>query len=253
MELREGDQFETEIFAKQFDPARFRRELRALPRGDGLAIGTATDPYQPAERRFEVTRRMLEVIAKEGSWSIGLTTKSDLPPRDIDLLQQISQRNRLNITFTITTVDRELARLTEPKAPRPDLRLAAVKALSEAGVCVSVFASPIMPLINDSEPALLAVAKAAHDHGAQWFGGRVLFLKPCAKAVFLPFVEQNYPQFARRYRERYEDRSHLNGAYPDMIEERVKKVRALAGFGAKPEIPIPEKWEDDPQLPLFAA
>jgi DNA repair photolyase len=253
MELRDGVQFETEIFAKRFDPERFRRELRAIPRGDGIAIGTATDPYQPAERRYGVTRQMLEILAFEGSWSISIATKSDLPQRDRELLREVARRNRFQVCQTITTTDAALARLLEPLAPRPDLRLENVRALSEAGIRTAVFASPVMPLINDSEESLRAVAMASRAAGAQAFGARVLFLKPCAKAVFFPFLEERFPRLAAKYRRQFEDHDFLRGDYPRWIEERVDRIRAEAGFPPKTDLPAPELWQDDPQLPLFAA
>ena len=133
MELRDPEQFERKIFAKSFDAARFRDELRALPLGETVALGTATDPYQPAERRYGVTRKMLEVFAETAGLRLGITTKSDLITRDVGLLKEVARRHYLTVSVTVTTVDRELARALEPMAPRPDLRLAAVRGLADAG------------------------------------------------------------------------------------------------------------------------
>ncbi len=134
MELRDPLQFERKIFAKHFDPAAFRDELKRLPSGETIAIGTATDPYQPAERRYRVTRAILEVLASVAGFRIGITTKSDLVPRDMDVLREIARRHYLRIHMTVTTMDRELARLIEPMAPRPDLRIGAVRKLNAAGI-----------------------------------------------------------------------------------------------------------------------
>src|SRR5438067_13886216 len=109
--------------------------------------------------------------------------------RDSDLPREIPRGNVLSIHLTITTLDAKLARLMEPRAPRPDLRLAAVRRLTEAGLIVGVNPNPIMPLITDSERHLDRLAKAARDAGAQYFGGGALFLMPCAQKVFLPFLE----------------------------------------------------------------
>ncbi len=230
MELRDPLQFERKIFAKHFDAAAFREELQRLPQGETIAIGTATDPYQPAERRFRVTRSILEVLATAAGFRIGITTKSDLVTRDIDVLQEIQRRHYLGIHMTITTVDRELARALEPMAPRPDLRLAAVRKLNAAGIRASIFSSPIMPLINDSDPSLDAVAKAAARANARAFGGNILFLKSCARDVFLPFLEERFPTLLRRYRERYDRVAYLRGAYPDLIHARVQQIRKRYGF-----------------------
>ena len=168
--MRDPEQFERKIFAKAFDAARFREELRALPLGETIALGTATDPYQPAERRYGVTRKMLEVFAQVAGLRLGITTKSDLIVRDLELLKEVSRRHYLTVSVTVTTVDRELARVLEPMAPRPDLRLAAVRALADAGLKVVVGCAPVMPLINDSERSLDALAREAAAAGAAHCG-----------------------------------------------------------------------------------
>ena len=226
MELRDPELFERKIYAKQFRAAAFRAELRKLKTGDTIWIGTATDPYQPAERRFNITRQMLEAIAGERGLDIGVTTKSDLVARDAALMLQTARRNRIRVHMTITTLDERLARQLEPRAPRPELRLGAVRTLTDAGVPVSVLAHPVMPLINDSEASLDRVCEAAVKNGATAFSAAPLFLQPCAQRVFLPFLEQRFPHLVRRYRERYEKSAYLKGHYPEMIAERVKKIRA---------------------------
>jgi DNA repair photolyase len=251
MELRDPLQFERKIFAKHFDPVAFREELKRLPFGETIAIGTATDPYQPAERRYRVTRAILEVLATVAGYRIGITTKSDLVPRDMDVLQELKRRHYLRIHMTVTTMDRELARLMEPMAPRPDLRIAAVRKLNAAGIRASVFCSPVMPLINDGDPSLDAVARAARTAGAAGFGGNVLFLKSCARDVFLPFLEERFPLLVRRYRERYQRNAYLRGAYPDAICERVNKIRKRYGFDQREPDAEPELWPHDSQLDLF--
>lgn len=247
MELRESQDFEDHIYAKSNVAEILRHEVRHLARGAGVAIGTATDPYQPAERRFQRTRSILKVFTKCSDLSIHVTTKSDLAPRDIDLFQEISRHNQFHVNITITTLDRELARKLEPRAPRPDLRLKAVRKLADAGIGVGVFPNPIMPLITDQEQRLDRLAKAARDHGASYFGGGVLFLQPCSRRVFLPFVEKNFPHLLRRYQERYESSAYLKGAYPEMIRERIGAIRARYGLDNYPDRPqVPSD-----QLPLF--
>ena len=130
MELREPQDFERRIFAKEFNAAGFGRELRQVKQGEWVAIGTATDPYQPAERRYGLTRKVLEVFARRGGFKLALTTKSDLVSRDAALLAEAGRRNTVRVNVTVTTMDAGLARAMEPMAPRPDLRMGAVKALS---------------------------------------------------------------------------------------------------------------------------
>jgi DNA repair photolyase len=232
MELRESESFETLIFAKTWNRQAFAEELRHTPFEQNIAIGTATDPYQPAERRFGVTRQMLEVIAAhaehQGIW---LTTKSDLVARDVDLFKEIARRgNEVSVNITITSLDRDLARAIEPFAPRPDLRLEAVRQLAAAGVFVCVNCSPIMPLINDSEESIHAVAKAARQAGASAFWANLVFLKDCAKAVFLPFLQTSYPAAYRRYKHHFGNAAYLQGPYVDMIRKRVLQAKEQHGF-----------------------
>jgi DNA repair photolyase len=251
MELRDPQDFERKIYVKHFDEHRFREDLKRVPLGESIALGTATDPYQPAERRYLITRGMLGVFARTAGYRLGITTKSDLIPRDIDLLREVARRHYLSIHITITTVDRELARLIEPLAPRPDLRLAAVRKLTAAGLHAIVFCAPIMPLINDTDPSLDALAQAAARAGARGFGGNVLFLKPCSREVFLPFIEEHFPTLIRRYRERYQHNAYLRGDYPNTIQERVRQIRRRYGLDKKDPQAEPELWPQDLQLPLF--
>jgi DNA repair photolyase len=251
MELRDPLQFERRIFAKHFDASAFREELRKLPRGETVALGTATDPYQPAERRYRVTRAILEVFASNAGLKLGITTKSDLVARDIDVLSEIARRHFLSVHVTVTTLDRDLARLIEPMAPRPDLRMGAVRKLTAAGLRASVFCAPVMPLINDSDPSLDALAKAASRAGSHNFGANVLFLKPCSKQVFLPFIDEHFPQLARKYHERYDRMAYLRGDYPERLQERVQNIRRRYGFDKKNTPPEPELWPRDEQLELF--
>jgi DNA repair photolyase len=251
MELRDPELFERKIYAKQFRPVMFRAELRRLKSGNTVWIGTATDPYQPAERRFNLTRHMLEAFADERGLDIGITTKSDLVARDAALMARIARKNRIRVHLTITTLDERLARLLEPLAPRPELRLGAVQTLSKAGIPVSVLAHPVMPLINDSEASLDRVCEAAARSGATSFSAAPLFLKPCSLKVFLPFLEQRFPHLVRRYRERFEKSAYLKGHYPEMIAERVERIRSRYNLDRRrePESPAPP-FQDD-QLELF--
>ncbi len=245
MELRDPVLFERRIFAKQFSPGAFREELRKIKVGESIWIGTATDPYQPAERRFQVTRQILEVFARQAGHQLGLTTKSDLVARDAALLAAIGHDNIVQVNMTVTTTDTKLARLLEPMAPRPDLRLEAVRKLADCGVEVTVLANPVMPLITDQEANLEAVCQAAAAAGATSFRAAPLFLKDCAKQVFLPFVHQNFPNLYTRYRDRYAHQAYLTGAYPEKVRSLVQKLVAKYNLA-------PSKTNSEPsQLPLF--
>ena len=243
MELRDGDLFETRIFAKQWNPVAFRQELRRLPHGEIIALGTATDPYQPAERRYKITRLMLEEFAKDASHHLWITTKSDLIKRDIDLLKQIAG---VHVNVTITTMDTKLARLIEPYAPRPELRMAAVAELRQAGIAAGVSLSPILPLINDSPESINGVVEQAAQAQAQWVWHNILFLKSCARAVFLPFVEREFPHLINRYRARYNRSDFLSGPYLEVVRARVDEARRRHGIVHQrrdPVIPKPPQMD----------
>ncbi|PYT35873.1 MAG: radical SAM protein [Acidobacteria bacterium] len=248
---RDAAEFEDRIYAKAGVAEILRRELRKIDKREAIAIGTATDPYQPAERRFGRTRSILEVFAKERGWRVSITTKSDLIQRDVALLAEIGRANVLDVNITITTLKADLARLLEPRAPRPDLRLATVTTLAENGICVGVFPNPILPLITDRDRDLDRLAKAAKDAGAQYFGGGVLFLMPSAQKVFFPFLRERFPHLVRRYEERFRKSPYLRGPYTDELRQRVRKIRERYGLESAPVDYRPELWEDERQQELF--
>jgi DNA repair photolyase len=246
----EPEDFENRIYAKSNVPHILRQELRKTPLNEAIAIGTATDPYQPAERRFLRTRSILEVLAQQRGRSVSITTKGDLVTRDIDLLLRIQQNNQIRVNMTVTTLDPKLARLLEPRAPRPDLRLTAVRQLAQAGIPVGVFPNPILPLITDREASLDRLAKAAKDHGASYFGGGILFLMPAAKKVFFPFLRAEFPQFLRKYEEHYSSHAYLKGSYPEIIRERIHLIRERYGLANGPAT-LPTIGAVEQQFGLF--
>ena len=251
MGMEDDREFEDKIYAKAHTAELLRRDLRKVAPAQSIAIGTATDPYQPAERRFGRTRAILEVFAEGKGRNLSITTKSDLIVRDLPLLSELMRANVLHVNMTITTLDTDLARLLEPRAPRPDLRLAAVRRLAQAGVSVGVFPNPILPLITDSEQSLDGLAAAAADAGATYFGGGLLFLMPCAQKVFFPFLEKNFPNLLKRYKERFEKNAYLRGPYQETIRGRVKRIRGRYGLASSPAPYQPELWAGGEQLELF--
>src|SRR5215813_12327130 len=133
MEIHDNLEFERKIYAKQHAADLLRQELRRVMPGEEIALGTATDPYQPIEKQLEITRAILQEFARHAGLELGIVTKSAMVVRDIDLLKEISRQNRLSVNLTVTTTDAELARILEPRAPRPDLRLGALRKLRDAG------------------------------------------------------------------------------------------------------------------------
>jgi DNA repair photolyase len=230
MELRDGADFEQKIFVKQHAADLLRQELRQVKAGEEIAIGTATDPYQPAERRFEVTRAILEEFARHRGLEIGIVTKSNLVLRDIELFQQTARNNRLFVNITITTLNVDLARMLEPRAPRPDLRLEAVQKLNEAGIPAGVICAPVLPGITDSPRDLEALVKATAQAGGKYIFANSLFLKPCSAAVFLPFLEKEFPQLVDSYRQRYKDRAFLSASYRKRLSQLMARLRQKHGI-----------------------
>jgi DNA repair photolyase len=204
--------------------------LRRVEPGEAIALGTATDPYQPAERRYEVTRGILEEFARHRGFELGIVTKSDLIVRDLDLLRALALNNALSIHITVTTMNVELARILEPRAPRPDLRIDAVRRLSEAGINVGVSSSPVLPGITDSALGLEDVVRAAAAAGARHIFAGPLFLKPCSAAIFLPFLAKEFPHLLENYRKRYQDRSFLPPSYGKRIGQLIAKFRQKYGI-----------------------
>lgn len=247
MGLEDGRLFETMIYAKA-DAARLLRADLTKVRGEGIAVGTSTDPYQPAERRFGVTRSLLEVFAGERGRDLSITTKGDLITRDLDLLRRIGERNRLSVNITVTTTDEKLARALEPRAPRPELRLGAVSRLAQAGIVVGMFANPVMPGVTDSEESLSAVAAAAKAAGVSYFGGGLLFLMPSARREFQPFIEQAYPHLAEAYRKGFGADPYIRGPYKERVQARIRRVREKYGLASRPSPAAPAPNE---QMKLF--
>ncbi len=233
MELRDGVDFERKIFVKQQAAQLLRRELKKVKRGEQIAIGTATDPYQPAEQRYEVTRAILEEFAQHTGLELGIVTKSNLILRDAEILRRVAANNSLFVNLTVTTVDTNLARKLEPRAPRPDLRLEAVRQLNLAGVDAGVICAPVLPVITDGLADLEALVKAAREAGAKYVFANPLFLKPCSAAVFWPFLEEQFPALVEVYRERYRERAFLPKGYGERLSRLMAGLRRKYGFGAE--------------------
>ena len=230
MEMHDGADFEQKIYVKQHAAGLLRQELRQVKPGEEIAIGTATDPYQPAEKHYEVTRAILEELTRHQGLRLGIITKSNLVLRDIDLLKKIARLNYLGVHVTITTLNVDLARMLEPRAPRPDLRLDAVRELNLAGIQVGVNCSPVLPGISDSPRDLEAVVRATAKAGGQNVFANPLFLKPCSAAVFFPFLEKEFPQLAENYRRRYQDSAFLPKAYSQRLSQLMSRLREKYGM-----------------------
>jgi DNA repair photolyase len=191
LDLSPGLDFETKLFAKPDAAALLIAEL-AKPGYvcDPIAMGTNTDPYQPIEREWKITRQILEVLSA-CEHPVSIVTKSALVERDIDLLAPMAAKHLARVYVSITTLDRDLARTLEPRAAAPHRRLAAVKALSDAGIPVGVMTAPIIPQLTDKD--LEAILDAASANGARYAGWTLVRLPDEVKGLFRDWLAQHYP------------------------------------------------------------
>ena len=233
LNFRDPLTFERMIFLKQNAAWLLEQELKKIDPAEEIALGTATDPYQPIERRARITRSLLEVFARKSGYRLGIVTKSRLIVRDIDLLAEIGRRNTLVVHVTITTPDAALARLLEPRAPRPDLRFQAVKRLREAGIVAGIFGSPLLPGITDTEEALDGMARRAAAVGASFFSAHPLFLKPCSRPTYLSFVREHYPSLEADYARRFAHADFASPPYRQQLAKMVDEACRRHGVGKR--------------------
>src|SRR6267143_2891164 len=225
------EEFEQRIYVKRADDGRLAARLRkARESGEEVAIGTATDPYQPAEGRFGVTRSVLEAIRRVPGLRVGTTTKSPAVTGDLELLREIAASGELIVNVSIASTDAALLRRIEPRAPRPDLRLAAMAELTAAGVATRLFAMPVLPYLTDGEAELEALFHAARQAGAREAIWNVLFLRGETHGFFLGFIEREFPKLLPRYRALYGGGSAAGSSYRERVERLATRVALEAGF-----------------------
>ncbi|AFL89750.1 DNA repair photolyase [Terriglobus roseus DSM 18391] len=225
VDLRDPEAFERQIFVKENAAWLLEQDLRRLAKqgraDEEIALGTATDPWQPIERRLGVTRSLLEVMARRDGLRLGIVTKSTLIERDIDLLQEIGRRSTLVVHITITTPDADLARKLEPRAPRPDLRFQTVRRLRAAGIRTGILNSPLLPGITDSPEAIDAMAALAKAADASFFAAMPLFLKPCSRPTYFEFVREHFPHLQVLYAEKFRDMDFAARPYRERLRALV--------------------------------
>lgn len=239
LELDGDAEFDTRIRLKQDVAAVLGRDLKRMRRRgathEGIAIGTATDPYQPLEARYGLTRSCLEVFARDGAEGGGglrieLTTKSNLILRDIELLRAIAAHSELTIHVTVTTPDRELARALEPGAPSPRARLETIAALTAAGITVQPFVCPLIPGLNDSTEDLETLFGEFARAGVSRVVCEAVFLRSPTKEVFLRFLEEHRPDLVARYRRRFEESAYLSPIEVERLRAKVGRLRRKFGL-----------------------
>lgn len=227
----EDEEFEKRILVKTNAPTIFRRTLiPARIDGKPIVIGTATDPYQPAERRFRITRGLLETLRPHRGLHIGIITKSPLITRDTDLLVELAERHTVSIHISLAALDGRLVRRLEARSPAPHARLRALGRLAAAGLDVGLLVAPIIPGVTDGRVHLTALFRAAKEAGARRVAGEALRLGPAARRHFLPHLAREFPDLAARYARRYGDRQTAGPDYIAALKRRVDAIRKEVGF-----------------------
>ena len=202
-DLDPGKDFSSIIIVKTNLPAVLRKELsRPSWRNETVAFGTATDPYQPIEGKYRITRGCLEAL-RDYYTPVGLVTKGTMVVRDADVLSDLTRTAGCSVCFSITTLNTDLWRKLEPGTPPPQKRLLALERLVNSGVSAGVLLAPIVPGITDARANLEEVARAAAEHGARFLGSNVLYLKEGTKEHFMEFLQSSYPDLVATYHQLY--------------------------------------------------
>ena len=223
------DRYGTSIRVKVNVADVLRREL-ARPSWvrECVAIGAATDPYQPAEGRYRLTRACIEALG-ESRTPFSIITRGPMIVRDVDVLVEAARRASVSVTFSIPTLDEDVWRKTEPSTAHPRQRLRAVAKLVDAGIKTGVGMAPVLPGISDRPEQLREVVKGARDAGATGVWTNLLFLRPGTREHFLEHLAEDWPELLPRYRELYRNRAYLQAEETTPVRARVSALARELG------------------------
>lgn len=231
------DRYGTSIRVKTNIAEVMRREMKRRSwRGEPVAVGAATDPYQPAEGRYRLTRACIQVFY-EARNPFSLITRSPLIIRDRDLIAEASLRADVSVTFSIPTLDQGIWRRTEPGTAPPLQRLRALRALAEAGVKAGVGVAPVLPGLSDDPELLGDVVRAARDAGAAFVWANVLYLRPGTREHFLDHLARDWPELLPHYEQLYAGRAYLDKSVTEAVGRTIADLRRRHGIGEK-------RWDD---------
>jgi DNA repair photolyase len=238
-----------EVLALTLKPARLA--------GRAVVIGTATDPYQPAERRFRITRQVLKRLAQFHGLQVGIITKSPLVVRDVDLLRRLAERSDVTVHVSLIAVDAPLVRTLEVRSPLPAVRLKALERLVAAGLRAGVMMAPVVPGITDGAAQIESLLRAANDAGARFVNADVLRLYPAVRRRFLPVVVDHFPHLLPNYERAFDARGIVKREYAAALQRRVARLRRKVGVPSGTEERADAalrghgpKWEDVMQAEL---
>ena len=251
MGIATPEEFHSLVYVKVGAEEETARRLAAVVRKrERIALGTATDPYQPGEKDARVTRRFLELVARHRGVRLGITTKGALVLRDLDLLRRINERSQLSVHVSLISSRADLLRRIEPWAPPPDVRLEMMRRLAEAGIETWLGLAPVLPALTDAEEDLDRLLGEVRRTGVRRLFSNVLFLRSPTREKYLRWLETDFPRYLEAYRNAYAGRVYLGGAYRQRLRERLVRLEEKHGF----ETPDGDEDEARParQLLLFA-
>jgi DNA repair photolyase len=229
--IDEAEDFHRTIYVKKDALPETRRRLASIVRRGGLiALGTATDPYQPGEVDFRGTRAFLEAVAPFRGVRLGITTKGALILRDLDLLRRIHERSSLSIHVSLISMKAELLRRLEPLAPPPEVRVETMRRLTAEGLRVSLTLAPILPGLTDSAEDLEELLSRVAGAGIRSLWADILFLRSPTKEKYLAWMAREFPRYLEAYRRAYAWRTRLRGPYRERIMDLVESLRTKHGF-----------------------
>jgi len=225
------EQFHSLVYVKKGGEEETARRLAAVVKtGELIALGTATDPYQPAEAESRVTRRFLELVARFRNVRLGIVTKGAILLRDLDVLQTIHRRSRLWVRVSLISPHAELVRRLDPWAPAPAVRIEMLRRLREAGLHAGLGLSPILPALTDDEPSIDRLLGEVAAVGVRSMFMNILFLRSPTREKYLRWLESEHPRYLEAYRRAYAGRVYLNGPYADRLREMVGRLKRKHGF-----------------------
>jgi DNA repair photolyase len=213
-------------------------------RGDGIAIGAATDPYQPAEGRYGLTRSCLEVL-RDAAASFSIITRGPMIVRDVDVLAEAAARANVAVTFSVPTVDEEIWRKTEPGTAPPRQRLRALKTLVDAGIRAGVGMAPLLPGLSDHPHQLERVVAAAREAGACGVWANLLYLKAGTREHFLDCLARDWPELLPEYESLYDRRAYLPNDVTRPAKENVRRLAKLHGIADRRPEPLRPPARDE--------
>jgi DNA repair photolyase len=249
MGITTPESFHSLVYVKTGAEEETARRLAAVVRrGERIALGTATDPYQPVEAQARVTRGFLEMVARHRDVRLGIVTKGALVLRDLDLLRRIHSRSRLTVHVSLVTADADLARRLDPWAPPPDVRIEVMRRLVEAGLETWLGLAPVLPGLTDDERSLDLLLERVAAAGVRRLFTNVLFLRSPTREKFLRWLAAEFPSHVEAYARAYGDRVYLRGRYREAIDARLSALTRKHGFL---EADGDDGDEPPPQLRLF--